>query len=84
MKFTAMNTLLALAAGTLLAVAAQTTGPMAVHEAVPEFKIVRNSPALDAVIAPDAKIEKVATGFIWTEGPMWRDGCLVVQRSLGE
>jgi gluconolactonase len=49
---------------------------MAVHEAVPAAKIVRNSPALDAVLAPDAKLEKVATGFIWTEGPMWHKGAL--------
>lgn len=33
-------------------------------------------PALDAVLAPDTKIEKVATGFVFTEGPMWREGKL--------
>jgi gluconolactonase len=33
-------------------------------------------PALDAVIAPGTKIEKVATGFIFVEGPMWKDGKL--------
>jgi len=33
-------------------------------------------PALDAVIAPGTKIEKVATGFIFIEGPMWKDGKL--------
>ena len=33
-------------------------------------------PALDAVIAPDTKIEKVASGFIFIEGPMWKDGKL--------
>lgn len=49
---------------------------MAVHEAVPTAKIVRNSPALDALIAPDAKLERVATGFDWTEGPMWHNGVL--------
>lgn len=31
---------------------------------------------LDAVIAPGTKIEKVAGGFIFTEGPMWRSGKL--------
>lgn len=31
---------------------------------------------LDAVIAPGTKIEKVATGFIFIEGPMWKDGKL--------
>ncbi len=33
-------------------------------------------PALDSVIAPNTKIEKVATGFIFIEGPMWKDGKL--------
>ena len=31
---------------------------------------------LDSVIAPGTKIEKVATGFIFAEGPMWKDGKL--------
>jgi gluconolactonase len=38
--------------------------------------IKKLDPALDAVIAPGAKIEKVATGFLFTEGPMWRSGKL--------
>jgi gluconolactonase len=38
--------------------------------------IKKMDPALDGVIAPGTKIEKVATGFIFTEGPMWRDGKL--------
>ena len=33
-------------------------------------------PALDNVIAPNTKIEKVASGFIFIEGPMWKDGKL--------
>ena len=43
---------------------------------MPTAKIVRMSPALDAVIAPDVKIEKIATGFVFTEGPMWHKGAL--------
>ncbi len=40
-----------------------------------ETKILRNDPALDALISPDAKIEKLAGGFFFTEGPVWvRDG----------
>jgi gluconolactonase len=40
-----------------------------------ETKIQRKDPALDAIIAPDAKIEKLAGGFFFTEGPVWvRDG----------
>jgi gluconolactonase len=41
-----------------------------------ETSIKKLNPALDAVIAPGTKIEKVATGFIFTEGPMWKDGKL--------
>ncbi|MBL8550103.1 MAG: SMP-30/gluconolactonase/LRE family protein [Hyphomonadaceae bacterium] len=31
----------------------------------------RISPALDALIAPDATIEQLGSGFQWTEGPLW-------------
>lgn len=41
-----------------------------------QTSIARLDPALDKVIAPGTRIEKVATGFIFTEGPMWRDGKL--------
>ena len=33
--------------------------------------IERLDPALDAIIAPDAKIETLCTGFDWAEGPVW-------------
>ncbi len=48
-------------------------------EPVPEFhgSIERLDPALDALIAPDAKIEVLASGFNWSEGPVWRDGGIV-------
>ena len=35
-------------------------------------QIERLDPALDALISPDAKIEQLATGFQWSEGPVWR------------
>jgi gluconolactonase len=38
--------------------------------------VLRLDPALDAIIAPGTKIERVATGFTFTEGPMWREGRL--------
>lgn len=38
--------------------------------------IKKMDPGLDAVIAPGTKIEKVATGFNFIEGPMWKDGKL--------
>ena len=40
------------------------------------LSIKKMDPALDSVIAPGTKIEKVATGFIFTEGPMWKEGKL--------
>jgi gluconolactonase len=36
-----------------------------------EPSIERLDAALDALIAPDAKVETIATGFRWTEGPAW-------------
>src|SRR5690242_16541795 len=44
--------------------------------AIAQTGIQRMDPALDKVIAPGTKIEKVATGFIFVEGPMWKDGKL--------
>ena len=38
---------------------------------IPTPTIVRKSPALDALIAPDAVFEKLGEGFKWTEGPVW-------------
>jgi gluconolactonase len=75
MKVIAMNKVLGLASGLFLVAAVQASGQTAVHQTVPT-KIVRNSPALDAVLAPDVKIERVATGFEWAEGPMWHKGAL--------
>lgn len=34
-------------------------------------KIVRLDPALDKLLGPDARIEVLASGFEWTEGPVW-------------
>lgn len=52
---------------------------IAVHgiaEADTATRIERMDPALDAIIAPGTTIERVATGFKFTEGPMWREGRL--------
>ncbi|MFN0068041.1 MAG: SMP-30/gluconolactonase/LRE family protein [Limisphaerales bacterium] len=35
-------------------------------------RIERFDPALDALIPPDAQMEKLAEGFDWSEGPVWR------------
>jgi gluconolactonase len=34
-------------------------------------EIVRLDPAIDAIVPRDARIEKVAEGFLFTEGPVW-------------
>ena len=34
-------------------------------------QIIRLDPALDALISPDAKIEKLKDGFGFLEGPVW-------------
>jgi gluconolactonase len=39
--------------------------------------IERTDPALDALIPKDAKIEKLAEGFTWSEGPVWKEGALL-------
>jgi gluconolactonase len=35
------------------------------------FSIARADPALDAIVAPDAELELLATGFGLNEGPVW-------------
>lgn len=57
--------LLCLAIGILLA------PPDRVSAQTPVRTIERLDPALDALIAPDAVIERLADGFDWTEGPVW-------------
>jgi len=42
-------------------------------------KIDRFDPAFDKLVPPDAKLEKLAEGFVWSEGPVWiRDGGYLV------
>jgi gluconolactonase len=51
-----------------------------VHKVFPVMgSIERLDPALDALIAPSAVIEKLASGFTWAEGPVWSraDNCLL-------
>jgi len=37
----------------------------------PKPSIVRLDPAFDALVPKDATLEKLAGGYIWTEGPAW-------------
>jgi gluconolactonase len=48
-----------------------------VARAVP-FGLERLAPALDDIVSPDARLEQVAGGFEFTEGPVWSpDGALL-------
>ena len=47
-------------------------------------EVVRVDKALESLIAPGATIEKVAGGFKFTEGPMWRDGRLWISDVVGD
>jgi gluconolactonase len=40
-----------------------------------ETRVIRKGPGLDAILTPGTKIEKLAAGFLFTEGPVWdREG----------
>jgi gluconolactonase len=57
-----------LAAWTTLAVAVETAVP---PTKIDEARIDRWDPAMDAIVPTDWKIEKLAQGFGWAEGPIW-------------
>jgi gluconolactonase len=46
--------------------------PVSAQTGTPIGRIERLDPALDALVPRDARIEKLADGFQWTEGPVWR------------
>ena len=48
--------------------------PIAKVETAQGASVSRSDKALDAIIAPGAKIEKLAGGFVFTEGPAWHKG----------
>jgi gluconolactonase len=63
-----------LSLGCVSALHAADVPPPVVSHAAPyaEFgKIVRLDPALDELLAPDARMENLAEGFTWSEGPLW-------------
>ena len=49
---------------------------LAASAAAKEF-IERFDPAFDRLVAADARIERLAEGFTWSEGPVWYDGALL-------
>lgn len=62
-----------------LVVACVSIGGAAERAALREFKgkIERLDPAFDQLVAVDAKLEKLAEGFTWSEGPVWFQGALL-------
>ena len=42
-----------------------------------DLEIERTDARLDAIVDPDARLERVAGGFDFTEGPVWQDGGLL-------
>jgi gluconolactonase len=72
-----MNQTFWLAIGSLTLLTACSTAPapetpVAKQENPGVGSIDRLDPALDALVPKDAKIEKLAGGFAFTEGPIWR------------
>lgn len=63
--------LLAACLGVVFAAAAQPAPP---NPKPQPFRITRADPALDALIAPDARLQTVATGFGFSDGPVWIRG----------
>ena len=42
-------------------------------------RVVRVDPAIDAIVAPGTRLEQLAAGFLFTEGPVWMpDGYLLI------
>src|SRR5688572_23059023 len=42
-----------------------------------KLSIERFDPAFDQLVASDAKVEKLAEGYTWSEGPVWFKGALL-------
>lgn len=45
--------------------------PQRLSPQVVKHEIIRHDPAIDRIIPADAMLEKLADGFIFTEGPLW-------------
>ena len=59
------------AAGALTAAPAPITSSPAPYPKDAKTTIERLDPALDAVLAADASVENLGSGFRWSEGPVW-------------
>ena len=50
-------------------------GKVSLSSTIP-LKVDRLDPAINDIIPADAKLEQIASGFKWVEGPVWVDGSL--------
>lgn len=41
-----------------------------------QLQVDRRDPAIDQIVSRGAKLERIATGFKWVEGPIWLNGSL--------
>jgi len=48
-----------------------TRGPIAITPSEVNVEVIRNDPAIDAIVGANPKIFKLAEGFKFTEGPIW-------------
>jgi hypothetical protein len=76
-----MNRLLLWVVAALLPITA-----MSAEKKTSEFtgRIERFDPAFDQLVAKDAKFEKLAEGFTWSEGPVWFNGELIFSDRAGK
>ncbi|HKX84577.1 MAG TPA: SMP-30/gluconolactonase/LRE family protein, partial [Pyrinomonadaceae bacterium] len=52
-------------------------GPVAITPSEVNVEVIRKDPAINKIVGPNPKVFKLATGFKFTEGPVWtRDGLL--------
>ncbi|UUO04404.1 SMP-30/gluconolactonase/LRE family protein [Blastopirellula sp. J2-11] len=69
-----------LGAGVLLLLTAFSISRAETPQPYPTFgEIIRLDPRINAILPADAKLEKLASGFEWSEGPVWspQDECLL-------
>lgn len=50
-------------------------GKISISGTIP-LKLDRLDPAINDIVPADAKLEQIASGFKWVEGPVWADGSL--------
>jgi gluconolactonase len=55
----------------IAAIASVLASSLATAQSASDKSVTRLDPALDALVSPDAKVERIVGGFGFTEGPVW-------------